>query len=121
MGRELCLKAVKALARALNGYLRTNARRTVEISSLTGQREVKVSERALFRYHDPTTGFPLISEALSVILDRAEWLSNIGWRVRVIDGETHFIIPLKQLRDMLSMNEDDIYELLINAGACSEG
>jgi len=106
---DLCEEAFRAFAQALASYLRRNAPRTISIASLTGQDKVKVSVRALMREHDPSTGFSLFMEVLSVInecgLDR---LRSKNINVKVIDDEIYFEIPLNVLRRLKDMNLDDL-------------
>ena len=116
-----CISALRTFANALAAYLRVNARRTLAISSLTGQRDVKIALRALARFHDPSLGYPLLSEALTALISRGtSWLDNLGWKVILRENEVHLVLPLSFIEKFLNASEDEILDHLLRSGACRE-
>ena len=110
MDREACIAAASAFAEALSRYLRTNARRTVSIAEIAGQRNVRVSVRVLFRGHNPLYGFPKAVDALSYLLSNGfdDWAERRwGWSFEEIDNG-YLLVPLEWLRTYLSKELDDI-------------
>ncbi len=118
---EECINALKTFANALAAYLRVNARRTLAISSLTGQKAVKIALRALARFHDPSLGYPLLSEALTALISRGtSWMSSLGWKIILRENDVYLILPLSFIENFLNASEGEIFEYLLKSGACKE-
>ncbi len=75
---------------ALLAYLRVHGRRILEISAPSGQTEVKIALRALFRYFSPSGRYRRLLDALE---DCAEPPLRL-----VDDGEPSLVVPLDFVR-----------------------
>ena len=118
---EECISALRTFANALASYLKVGARRTLAISSLTGQESVKIALRALARFHDPSLGYSLLSEALtSLISSGTSWMRVLGWKIVVSENEVYLVLPLRFIKEFLNSSEDRIFEYLLKSGACKE-
>jgi len=114
-----CLQALRILASALALYLKSNAQRTISISSITGQKKVKIAFRALAKFHDSSLGYSLFSEALaSLLLKDTSWLKNVSWEVGLIENEAYLTIPLDFIKKFLNASEEEILKYLLDSGAC---
>ena len=120
-GMSECIKALRTFANALTNYLKVNARRTLAISSLTGQGKVKVALRALARFHNPSLGYPLLSDAITTLISgSSSWLRRLGWGITLGEGEVYLILPLSFIRDYINATEDEIFNYLMKSGVCGE-
>ncbi|MCD6428319.1 MAG: hypothetical protein J7L12_01730 [Desulfurococcales archaeon] len=121
MTAEECISALRTFANALAAYLRVNARRTLAISSLTGQKNVKIALRALARFHNPSLGYSLLSEAITELISKGtSWMNSLGWKIILRENEVHLILPLSFIRNFLNASEDEIFEYLLKSGVCRE-
>ncbi len=92
-------RALQAFYAALYGYLRANGKRALSIAKVLGQREVFFEKRGLYRYHDPSSGYALLEEALAEIEANEELrkqLEEQGIRL-TRDGVTLTIEALERL------------------------
>ena len=117
--KELCDKAVQAFINALVCYLRSNALRTVKIASLTGQNEVKVSLRAFMRCHDSSLGFVKVRDVVDTLIACSgdSWVRKLGWGYVSEGEEPYFIVPLRNLVELVQWVQKDggehTYNLLL--------
>jgi len=109
-----CSKAFAAFIEAFSRYLEVNGRRTLSIASATGQKEVKISLRALRRVHDPSTGFPLISDVVKVITacDPSR-LHRAGLEIKEVNGEVFIIVPTNLLSELIRRDREGLVNLLL--------
>ncbi len=116
-----CEEALNAFARALLAYIKVNAGRAVAIASLTGQRRIRVSLRALRRFYKPLGRYALFDEAFSELLRDPLWLKRLGWELETINGETYITMPLITLKNLLNIREvETLVTVFKRAGACSD-
>ncbi len=114
MINEDCIRALKSFAVAFSRYLVTNGRRTYEIASITGQRDVKVALRALYRVHDSSYGFVRIHDVIDELIkcNLTSKLRRLGVSIELDREDYCLIIDLKNLRELVFMREDDLRRLI---------
>ncbi len=114
-----CEEALRAFAAALHGYLSVNAGRAVAIASLTGQKHIRVSLRAIRRFHEPTQNYLLFNDAFKELLKNPSWIGRLGWRLEEVDGEVYIVMPLSTLKKLLKAKDvERLVSMLKDAGAC---
>ena len=99
---RVTLGPVAALERALASYVKSNGRRLLSLASALGQDRVAIHVRALFRHHDPTTGYAKLEEALSNMAegDRSA-LESQGVRLEERRGELYVVVDVDTIRRLL--------------------
>ena len=76
---------------ALLAYLRVHGRRILEIAAPSGQSEVKIALRALFRYFSPSGRYRRLVDALN---------DCEGLPLRIVEegGEPSLVVPIEYVR-----------------------
>ncbi len=76
---------------ALLAYLRVHGRRILEIATPSGQSEVKITLRALFRYFPPSGRYRRLVDALN---------ECEGLPLRIVEegGEPSLVVPIEYVR-----------------------
>ncbi len=76
---------------ALLAYLRVHGRRILEVAAPSGQSEVRIALRALFRYFSPSGRYRKLVNALSDC-------DELPLRIVEEDGEPSLVVPLEYVR-----------------------
>jgi len=64
---EVLNQAVNAVVRAVRSYLASNCLRILSLSAAAGQETVKIEFLGFFRYYQPSTAFPMFSDAINYL------------------------------------------------------
>ena len=92
------VKALQALEAALRSYARIRGPMEVSILRAAGLREMRISMRALYRYHEEDTFFTLLQEAVKVLLGHAGLVEKeLGVKLLRRGSEVYLLVPLETL------------------------
>ncbi len=93
------MSAAEVVLRALKAYLRAHGDRVVSLTELTGQREVTIEVRALYRYHEPSTEYPRLEEAVRALAESGGRLADVG--EVVVSGRAAYVrLPVAKLAEL---------------------
>jgi len=94
------MRPCEALYATFLAYIASNGRRLVSLARALGQDEVLIELRALFKYHDPSTGFRKLEEAAERVLESAEekeGLGKLGLRIVKKDDSIYLVTTVEEL------------------------
>ncbi len=96
------LEALKALRVALQGYARARGSVDVAILKSAGLREMRISVRALYRYHEEDSVYSMLDDAIQVLLSHPKLVER-ELRVRLFrrGSTTYLIVPLEVLEKLM--------------------
>ena len=97
---------IQALMKALSNYLLKHGRRILSITSILGQDKVRISIESLYWYHNISTGYRYLEDAIKDILsDKAKiaTLNDKGINIVKIKGNFYIEVP-RQLIKQLARN-----------------
>ena len=97
------LDPVKAFLRTLCIYMRDRGHMLLSLTSVSGQREVKIALRALWRRHDAEeTGYLRFEDVIADLEgeeERVKELRRIGFKGLVeVEGEKYLVFDLDTLK-----------------------
>ncbi len=91
---------VEALLRAIRGYARAKGEGVLAILEAGGQERVKIRVSALYRFHDPETGFQLLEDAVSSLTEGdLERLESMGVRLVRLGRVLYVEVPRRLLEE----------------------
>ena len=94
------MRPYEAVYAAFLAYIASNGRRLVSLARALGQSEVLIELRALFKYHDPSTGFRRLEETVECILESVEErkaLERLGLNVAKRNDAVYLVITTDDL------------------------
>jgi len=92
---------VEAILAALKGYARVKGPGVLGILEAGGLDRVKVRVSALYRYHDESTGYGLLDEALnSLTREDVERLEEMGVRLVRVGRTLYLEVPRRLLEEL---------------------
>jgi len=93
---------VEAILEALRGYARVKGPGVLAIVKAGGQERVKIRFQALYKYHDESTGYTLLEEALAELGEEGvERLESMGIRLVNIGRNLYLEVPVSLLESMV--------------------
>ncbi len=92
---------LEAVIAALRGYAREKGRGVLAILHAGGQERVKINVKALYKYHDESTGYPLLEEALDELAGDPGRLEEIEARLVKIGRNKYIEIPTRLLEELV--------------------
>ena len=91
---------VEALLAALRGYARQKGEGVLAILRAGGQERVKINVKALYKYHDDSTGYTLLEEALEELARDPGRLQAIGARLVRLGRDRYVEVPTSLLEEL---------------------
>ncbi len=91
---------IEAVIAALRGYAREKGRGVLAILHAGGQERVKINVKALYKYHDESTGYTLLEEALEELARDPGRLEEIGARLVRMGRNRYIEVPTSLLEEL---------------------
>jgi len=93
------VSAAEVVLKALKAYLKVHGDRVASLAELTGQREVVIEVRALYRYHEPSARYPRLEAAIHDLVGSGGRLADIG--EVIVNGRAAYVrLPVAKLREL---------------------
>ncbi len=91
-------KAEDTVKRALDAYLLHAGSGIIGILRASGQARVKIAVSALYRFHDPSTGYDRLDDA---IRELGSVLPSVDGRLVRYRGRLYIEIPVRYIEELL--------------------
>ena len=93
---------MEAILEALRGYARVKGPGILAIVKAGGQERVKIRLQALYKYHDVSTGYTLLEEALAELDEKSvERLESMGVTLVNMGRNLYLEVPVSLLESIV--------------------